>query len=312
MRQREQLAQRGNRETWPPLPIQEWEDTRHTLHMWTQIVGKIQLALAPHINHWWQVPLYVSSCGLTTSALPYGTQSLTLEFNFIDHVLEIRTSSGIEESIKLAPRSVADFYQEVMVRLDEIEMPVQIFTRPVEIAEAVPFEKDYENVSYDQEYVERFWRTLIQVDRVFKQFRGGFIGKASPVQFFWGSFDLAATRFSGRLAPRHPGGIPNVADWVMHEAYSHELSNAGWWPGGHGFDAAFYAYAYPEPEGYRQAAIAPQAAYYHPDLREFFLPYEAVQQAEQPDEMLMEFLQSTYEAAAELGNWDRAALERSS
>lgn len=310
MSKREQSAQDGNWEAWPSLPIQKWEDTCHTLHMWTQIVGKIKLALAPHINHWWQIPLYVSSRGLTTSTLPYDTQKLTLEFNFIDHVLEIRTSSGVEENVKLAPRSVADFYEEVMAKLHEVGMPVQIFTQPVEIAEAIPFEEDDEHDSYDQEYVERFWRVLTQVDRVFTQFRGGFIGKASPVQFFWGSFDLAVTRFSGRPAPPHPGGIPNVADWVMREAYSHELSNAGFWPGGQGVDALFYSYAYPEPEGYRQAAIAPEAACYHQDLSEFILPYEAVRQAEQPDEMLMEFLQSTYEAAAELGNWDRSALER--
>lgn len=310
MSQIEQSAPAGNWEAWPSLPIQEWEATCQTLHMWTQITGKIKLALAPHINHWWQIPLHVSSRGLTTSALPYDTQTLTLEFNFIDHVLEIRTSRGAEATVKLAPRSVADFYEEVMARLHEVGMPVQIFTQPVEVAGAIPFEEDTEHDSYDREYVERFWRVLTQVDRVFRQFRGGFIGKASPVQFFWGSFDLAATRFSGRPAPPHPGGIPNVGDWVMREAYSHELSNAGWWPGGQGVDAIFYSYAYPEPEGFGQVAIAPEAAYYHQDLSEFVLPYEAVRQAEQPDDMLLEFLQSTYEAAAELGNWDRSALER--
>lgn len=310
MTETEPSVQAENREAWPPLPIQAWEDTCHTLHMWTQIVGKIKLALAPHINHWWQIPLYVSSRGLTTSALPYDTQTLTLLFNFVDHLLEIRTSSGVEENVRLAPRSVADFYEEVMAKLREVGMPVQIFTRPVEVAEAIPFEEDDEHDSYDREYVERFWRALTQVDRVFTQFRGEFIGKASPVQFFWGSFDLAVTRFSGRPAPPHPGGMPNVGDWVMREAYSHELSSAGFWPGGQGVDAAFYSYAYPEPEGFREVAIGPETAYYHEDLGEFFLPYEDVRQAEQPDEMLMEFLQSTYEAAAELGDWDRSALER--
>ena len=311
MNQRKQSPQTTNGEIWPALPIQEWEDTRATLHMWTQIVGKIRLTLAPHINHWWQVPLYVSSQGLTTSAMPYDAQLLTLEFNFLDHVLEIGTSSGLEENVKLAPRSVADFYEEVMAKLQGVGMPVPIFAQPVEVAEAIPFAEDDEHDAYDPEYVERFWRALIQVDRVFTQFRSGFIGKASPVQFFWGSFDLAATRFSGRTAPPHPGGMPNVGDWVMREAYSHEVSSAGFWPGGQGADAAFYSYAYPEPEGFRQAAIRPQAAFYYEDLGEFLVPYEDVRRSEQPDELLLAFLQSTYEAAADLGQWDRSALERS-
>jgi len=310
MNHRKPSMQARSREAWPALPVQEWEDTRATLHMWSQIVGKIKLALAPHINHWWQIPLFVSSRGLTTSALPYDTQSLALEFNFLDHVLEIHTSGGAAESVRLAPRSVADFYEEVMARLQEVGMPVRIWTRPVEIVEAIPFDEDHEHASYDQEYVEHFWQALIQIARVFTQFRGGFIGKASPVQFYWGSFDLAVTRFSGRTAPAHPGGIPNVGDWVMREAYSHEQFTAGWWPGGQSIDAAFYAFAYPEPEGFSQMAIGPQAAYYHQDLGEFILPYEDVRQAEEPDEMLMEFLQSTYEVGAELGNWDRSALER--
>lgn len=310
MNQRKQSPQTTNGEIWPALPIQEWEDTLATLHMWTQIVGKIRLALAPHINHWWQVPLYVSSRGLTTSAMPYDAQLLTLEFNFLDHVLEIGTSSGLEEKVQLASRSVADFYEEVMAKLQKVGMPVQIFARPVEVAEAIPFAEDHKHGAYDREYVERFWRALIQVDRVFTQFRSRFVGKASPVQFFWGSFDLAATRFSGRTAPPHPGGMPNVGDWVMREAYSHEVSSAGFWPGGQGADAAFYSYAYPEPEGFSQAAIRPPDAFYYEDLGEFLLPYEAVQRSEQPDELLLAFLQSTYEAAAELGNWERSALER--
>lgn len=310
MNQTGQLAQSSSREAWPPLPLQDWEDTCVTLHMWTQIVGKIRLALAPHINHWWQVPLYVSSRGLTTSPMPYEAHTLTIEFNFLDHVLETRTSAGEEQYVTLAPRSVADFYEEVMARLQEVRMPVTIRPRPVEIMESIPFEEDDEHASYDEAYVERFWQALIQADRVLTQFRGAFIGKASPVQFFWGSFDLAVTRFSGRKAPPHPGGMPNVGDWVMREAYSHELSSAGFWPGSPGIDAAFYSYAYPEPDGFKGASVRPKAATYHEELGEFVLPYENVRQAEKPEEALMQFLQSTYEAAAELGDWDRLALER--
>ena len=295
---------------WPPLPLAAWEDSRATLHMWTQIAGKIRLALAPHVNHWWQVPLYVSSRGLTTTAMPYGYGSLTLEFDFLDHVLHIITSRGTQPAVQLAPRSVADFYGELMARLDEAGTPVRILARPVEVVEAIPFAEDHAHDAYDAAAVERFWRVLIQVDRIFNAFRGDFTGKASPVQFFWGSFDLAASRFSGRTAPPHPGGMPNVADWVMREAYSHEVSSAGFWPGGMGEEAAFYGYAYPAPPGYTQVAVKPEAAYYHETLGEFILPYEAVRQAADPEATLRQFLDSTYEAAAELGNWERAALER--
>lgn len=284
-------------EAWPPLPLAAWEESRATLHMWTQIVGKIRLALAPHLNHWWQVPLYVSSRGLTTSAMPYGRESLTLEFDFLNHVLHIIASTGVRERMKLEPRSVADFYTELMARLEGAEMPVRILARPVEAVEATPFAEDHAHNAYDAAAVQRFWRALVQADRVFNEFRGAFTGKASPVQFFWGSFDLAVTRFSGNPAPPHPGGMPNVADWVMREAYSHELSSAGFWPGSAGVDAAFYGYAYPEPPGFAQAAVLPEAGYYHEKLGEFILPYEAVRQAGEPEAALRAFLDSTYEAA---------------
>jgi hypothetical protein len=297
-------------EAWPPLPAAAWEESRTTLHMWTQIVGKIRLALAPHVNHWWQVPLYVSSRGLTTTAMPYDRDSLTLEFDFLDHVLDIISSRGGEQEMALGPRSVADFYGELMGRLDEMGMPVRILARPVEVVEATPFAEDQDHNAYDGEAVERFWQVLMQADRVLNEFRGAFTGKASPVQYFWGSFDLAASRFSGRTAPPHPGGMPNVGDWVMREAYSHEVSSAGFWPGSMGVDASFYSYAYPAPPGYAEASVVPQGAYYHETLGEFVLPYEAVRQADSPETALRAFLDSTYEAAAELGNWDRAALER--
>lgn len=305
----EQLTQTSHDDAWPPLPFEEWEDTCSTLHMWTQIIGKIRLALVPHINHWWQVPLYVSSRGLTTSPMPYDTRTLTIEFNFLKHVLEIRTSTGEEQHIVLAPRSVANFYEEVMIRLQQVGMPVRIWTRPVEIPEPIPFEVDHEHASYDEMYVERFWQVLAQAERVFAQFRSAYMGKVSPIHFFWGAFDLAVTRFSGRRAPLHPGGIPSVADWVMSEAYSHQLSSAGFWPGSQGGDAAFYSYAYPEPEGFVNAPLQPRAAYYHAGLGEFILPYRDMRQ-QNPDEALLAFLQSSYEAAASLGEWDRAALER--
>ncbi len=291
--------ERANRlaEAWPPLPLAAWQESMTTLHMWTQIVGKIRLALAPHVNHWWQAALYVSSRGLTTSAMPYGRDSLTLAFDFLDHALHIVASTGVREQMKLEPRSVADFYTELMARLDGAGMPVSILARPVEVVEATPFAEDHAHNAYDAAAVQRFWRALLQADRVFNEFRGAFTGKASPVQFFWGSFDLAATRFSGRPAPPHPGGMPNVADWVMREAYSHELSSAGFWPGSAGVDAAFYAYAYPEPPAFAQAPVRPAAAYYHDTLREFILPYEAVRQSANPEATLRQFLDSTFAAA---------------
>jgi hypothetical protein len=277
--------------------------------MWTQIVGKIRLRLMPMINHWWQVPLYVSSRGLTTSLMPYGDRGLEMEFDFDRHVLEISTTDGRLREIRLEPRSVADFYAETMTRLAELEMPVKIVAHPNEVAVAIPFADDREHDSYDARSAQLFWQSLVQADRVFTDFRSRFVGKASPVSFWWGGFDLATCRFSGRDAPAHPGGIPNCPDFVMREALSQELSEYGYWPG-EGDEGAFYAYAYPAPANYAAWAVKPDAAYYDPAMGEFLLPYQAVRAAEDPDGLLLTFLQSTYEAAAELADWDRRALER--
>ena len=297
-------------DVWPSLPLDAWQNTYATLHMWTQVVGKIRLALAPKINHWWQVPLYVTSRGLTTSPIPYGTRTFQVDFDFRDHRLCIETSDGDRRSFALVPRSVAAFYQETMAALRSLDLEVTIWTTPVEVPDPVPFEQDDEHAAYDPEYAQRFWRILVQADRVFTQFRSRFLGKVSPVHFFWGSFDLAVTRFSGRPAPRHPGA-PSVADFVTREAYSHEVSSCGFWPGGGGIDApVFYAYAYPGPDGFAEYPIQPREAYYSQDLREFLLPYDVVRTADTPDDVLLAFLQSAYEAAANLGKWDRAALER--
>jgi hypothetical protein len=296
--------------TWPSLPLAAWQDTYETLHMWTQIVGKIRMALAPKINHWWHSTLYVTPRGLTTSVIPYGTRTFEISFNFLEHHLQIETSDGITRTIALVPRSVADFYQDIMGTLRAIGIEVRIWTMPQEVQEPIPFEQDDKHAAYDPEYAQRLWRILVQVDRVMTVFRSRFIGKCSPVHFFWGSFDLAVTRFSGRRAPEHPGGVPNMADWVTREAYSHEVSSCGFWPGGGAVvDPVFYAYAYPTPEGFKDYPIQPNEAFYSSQMGEFILPYEAVRQADNPDEMLLTFLQSTYEAAANLGNWDRAALE---
>ena len=296
---------------WPPLPLAAWRDTYATLHMWTQIVGKTRLALAPPENHWWQCTLHVSERGLSTTPMPSGVRLLTVDFDFIDHVLVLRTSQGTSRRLPLQPQSVAQFYAQYTTALKELGFEPHMMPRPVEVERAIPFAEDVEHASYDAAAVHNWWRAMAQADRVFKRFRGGFIGKQSPAHFFWGSFDLAVTRFSGRTAPRHPGGAPNCADYVMVEAYSHECSSAGFWPGGGATEeAAFYAYAYPEPQGYSAHAVRPAAAYYHPKAREFILPYEAVRTAPDPDAALLAFLQSTYEAAADLGRWDRAALER--
>ncbi|HEY9780734.1 MAG TPA: DUF5996 family protein [Leptolyngbyaceae cyanobacterium] len=296
---------------WPSLPLAAWQETYSTLHMWTQVVGKIRLALAPKLNHWWQSTLLVTPRGLTTSSIPYGTRSFQISFNFLDHQLQIETSDGITKRIALAPRSVADFYQNVMFALSEIGIEVRIWTMPQEVAEPILFEQDERHRTYDPEYAQRFWQILVQVDRVMTEFLGRFIGKSSPVHFFWGSFDLAVTRFSGRRAPEHPGGVPNMADWVTREAYSHEVSSCGFWPGGGSVEEpVFYAYAYPAPEGFQDYRVEPKEAFYSLQMQEFILPYEAVRQAEDPDAMLFAFLQSTYEAAANLGHWERAALER--
>ena len=290
---------------WPALPIAEWQATRDTLHMWTQIVGKIRLTLSPYINHWWEVPLYVSARGLTTSPIPSEIGVFEIEFDFIDHKLIVRTSGGLEKTLPLAPRTVADFYADVMSLLASMGISVKIWPMPVEIPNPIRFDEDRTHASYDPEYANRFWRVLASADTIFKEFRGRFIGKCSPVHFFWGSFDLAVTRFSGRRAPERPG-----ADRITREAYSHEVISGGFWPGTGDVDAVFYAYAAPEPSGFAKAPVSPKAAFYSAQMSEFFLPYEAARQSASPRESLLGFLQSTYEAGATLGNWDRAELER--
>lgn len=293
---------------WPELPVEAWQSTRDTLHMWLQIVGKIRMALASPLNHWWHVPLYVSARGLTTSLMPHRMGGLEMQFDFERHVLDVSTTDGGHRAVLLQPRSVADFYGEVVGRLGDVGVEVDILARPVEVEESIPFAEDTEHDAYDAEYAHRFWRSLVDANRVFERFRGGFVGKQSPVQFFWGSFDLAVSRFSGRAAPPHPGGMPNVADWVMREAYSHELAAAGYWPGG-AAEGVFYAYAYPEPTGYRDARLASEFGVFDDDLGEFVLPYRSVRTAADPDETLLEFLEAAYGAAADLGDWERMGLE---
>jgi hypothetical protein len=295
---------------WPELPYAAWKDTCATLHLWTQVVGKIRLALTPWLNHSWHVPLYVTARGLTTSPIPYTDRSFEIVFDFIAHVLDVTTSDGTRRQIALRPQAVADFHASVLGMLGDLGIRVSITELPSEIPQAIRFSDDCVHASYDAEYAHRFWRVLVQADRLFKQFRTGFIGKASPVHFFWGSFDLAVTRFSGRSAPPHPGGAPGLNDAVMREAYSHEVSSAGFWPGGGGIDhAAFYSYAYPVPDGFKSAPVRPAAASFSDSLGEFLLPYDAVRLAADPDAMLLDFLESTYDAAANTGKWDRAALE---
>ena len=288
--------------SWPELPVERWAATRDTVHMWTQIVGKVRLALAPRANHWWNVPLYVNSVGLTTSLMPYRGSGVEITFDFNSHTLQIRTTRGVSRELALAPRSVADFYSEFRRRLDEVGVEVAINPRPVEVVEAIPFADDDQHADYDATAIHDFWLSLVGAHRVFTRFRGEFSGKASPVHFFWGAFDLAVTRFSGRSAPRHPGGIPNCPDWVMTEAYSDEVSSCGYWPGG-ATEGVFYSYAYPEPAGFRTGAVRPDGAAYDPDLAEFVLPYADVRAAEDPDEHLLEFLRSTYEAARTVARW---------
>ena len=291
---------------WPDLPLAAWKPTCETLHMWTQIVGKVRLAFAPPMNHWWQVPLYVSSRGLTTSPIPYNKGIFEVEFDFLNHELVIQTDDGRNKRLPLRPLSVADFYAEFMASLRSLGIDVKIWTTPVEIPNPIPFERDTEHASYDREYVTRFWRSLVLCDEIFKEFRCGFVGKASPVHFFWGSFDLAVTRFSGRRAPPRPD-----ADPITREAYSHEVISAGFWPGsGDIKEAAFYAYSAPEPEGFAQAQVRPAGAFYHSQLREFLLMYDDVRKAPSPSTALLDFLQSTYEAGANLAKWNRAELER--
>ncbi|MDQ1612342.1 MAG: hypothetical protein QOG00_2273 [Pyrinomonadaceae bacterium] len=293
-------------EVWPSLPLEAWKETYATLHMWTQIVGKVRLVQSPRINHWWQVPLYVSARGLTTTAVPHGTRNFEIEFDFIEHRLVIRTSDGQTRSLALAPRTVADFYRELMATLDALQLAVKIRAIPDELPNPIPFAEDEEHAAYDAEYANRFWRILAQSDRVLKEFRARFIGKVSPVHFFWGSFDLAVTRFSGRRAPERVG-----ADSINREAYSHEVISHGFWPGSGDVQMpAFYSYTTPEPAGLPQAAVRPAGAFYNPGTGGFILPYDDVRQAADPDRVLMEFLQSTYDAGANLAGWDRAALER--
>jgi Family of unknown function (DUF5996) len=295
---------------WPALSFAEWQDTATTLHMWTQIVGKIRLTLTPWTNHSWHVTLYLTSRGLTTSPIPHGVRTFEINFDFIDHQLRIETSDSERRTIELKPRSVADFYRNIMKSLDELDLPVTINKVPNEIENPIPFDEDEEHRSYDWEYANRFWRVLVQSDRVFKEFRSRFCGKCSPVHFFWGSFDLAVTRFSGRPAPPHPGGVPHLPDEVTREAYSQEVSSLGFWPGNTTAPTPiFYSYAYPEPPGFAEAKVRPAAAFYEPKFREFMLPYDVVRTSEKPDELLLDFAQSTYDAASILGKWDRDALQ---
>jgi hypothetical protein len=296
--------------TWPDIPLAAWRDTCSTLQLWTQIVGKIRLGQTPWLNHSWHVPLYVTARGLTTSPIPHGVRVFEMQFDFLDHVLRIDTAEGARRDIALKPQTVADFHAALMRALADLELPVTITDYPCEIADAVAFSTDRVHAAYDADYAQRFWRVLLQVDRIMKRFRTGFIGKSSPVHFFWGSCDLAVTRFSGRRAPLFTGKAPRVADAVMCEAYSHEVSSAGFWPGGNGIDyPAFYSYAYPTPPGFRNATLRPTDAFYSDTLGEFLLPYEAVRNAPDPDAMLLAFFQSTYEAAANSAGWDRLALE---
>jgi len=300
-------------QTWPRLDFADWSDTCATLHLWTQVVGKIRLKLAPMLNHWWQATFYVTARGLTTSPMPYRNLYVQIDFDFVDHQFVMRVSDGREEQFALAPMAVADFYAEVMRRLRALDVDIHIWTMPSEIENAVPFDQDRVHAHYDAGYAQRFWRALLHADRVFNIFRGRFIGKASPVHFFWGSFDLAVTRFSGRTAPPLTGTSPNVAAWVMREAYSHEVSSCGFWPGNGGYGRpAFYVYAYPEPPGYGDTRLRTAEAFYDGGLGQFILPYDAVRQSRDPDALLLSFLQETYAAAADLAGWDRQALERPS
>jgi hypothetical protein len=296
---------------WPAIPVADWQDTRDTLHLYTQVIGKVRLANEPILNHWWNTTLYVSARGLTTSLMAHPTgPAFQIDLDFLDHRLEVTTVTGARRSLDLVPRPVADFYTAVLSMLAELDVGTEIWPMPVEIVDAIPFPDDTVHASYDHDAVRRFWLALTEIDRVFEQFRSRFVGKASPVHFFWGAIDLAYTRFSGRTAPPHPGGAPNCGPHVMLEAYSHEVSSCGYWPGPPGEEGVFYAYAYPEAPGYRATPVAPAGARWDEALGEFILPYELVRTAPDPDAMLLRFLQSTYEAAADTARWDRAALER--
>ncbi len=307
------MTDKADLRPWPELPLWAWRDSCTTLHLWTQVVGKIRLASSPAVNHWWHVALYLSARGLTTSPMPHGGRTFQIDFDFVDHVLRIEASDGARAFFPLRSYPVSEFYRKLMASLDSLGLDVPIWTRPVEMTEVIPFEQDDAHAAYDPDYVRRFWRILASSDQVLKKFRGRFLGKASPVHFFWGGFDQALTFFSGRRAPLHPGGMPNLPDRVPREAYSHECSSMGFWPG-NGAPAidepAFYAYAYPEPEAYADAPVRPKQAFYSSEMKEFILLHEDVRRAEDPSAALMEFLASTFEAAATLGDWDRAELER--
>ena len=294
---------------WPALPFPEWKATAKTLHMWTQVVGKIRLALTPWTNHSWHVTLYVTARGLTTSPMFFNARALQIDFDFIDHILRFQTADTAEKTVRLGPKSVATFYREVMAALSDLKIAVEINSTPNEVDPAVPFEENETDAAYDPEYANRFWRVLLQADRVFKDFRSDFCGKCSPVHFFWGSFDLAVTRFSGRRAPQHPGGVPHLPDAVTREAYSHEVSSLGFWPGNEMMpEPIFYSYAYPAPTGFSEAKVQPSFAGYNAQLKEFVLPYDQMRRSESPDAALLDFAHSTYDAASTLGDWDRAAL----
>ena len=301
------------RDPWPSLPVHEWAETRDTLQLWTQIIGKVRLAHSPLLNHWWNVPLYVTARGLTTSLMwTTDERGFQIDFDFVAHQLVVTVTDGNRREIPLEPRSVADFYAAVVQSLDGLGIDPKIWTVPVEIPDAIPFEDDRTHASYDRDQVERFWSLLVRSSHVFNEFRTTFVGKSSPVHLFWGALDLATTRFSGRSAPPHPGGAPNCGPHVMHEAYSQEVSSVGYWPGATSgsSEGVYYSYAYPEPDGYRDHAVTPNEATYDDELGEFVLPYEVVRAAEDPRAVLLGFLQSTYEAAADQGGWDRRALER--
>lgn len=294
-----------NEELWPALPYDAWKDTYATLHMWSQVVGKVVLALAPPLNHSWGISFDVTPRGLTTRALPHGDRLFTIAFDFIDHQLVIETADGDRRTLALEPRTVAEFYRTVMAMLEELRLPVRIWPVPVEIPDPVPFERDTVHHSYDRDAVSRYWRVLLQVHRVFTESRTAFVGKASPSHFFWGSFDLAVTRFSGRSAP------PREGPAFMREAYSHEVISHGFWPGsGPILEPAFYAYAVPEPDGLKSARVRPDAAFYHQEMGEFILPYDAIRSAASPAAEITAFIESTYDRAATLARWDRAALDR--
>lgn len=303
-------VQESTESAWPALPFAAWSDTCETLHLWTQIIGKIRLQQMEWINHSWHVTLYVTARGLTTMPMPYGTRMFQIDFDFIDHQLDIVTHNGPRRSIPLRPMSVAAFYRTVFDALDSLGLDIRIHGKPNELPDPILFEQDEVHTAYDSVYANRFWLALSQTERVFQRFRSNFGGKVSPIHFFWGSFDLAVTRFSNKQAPIHPGGIPNLPDWITREAYSHEVSSAGFWPGNAQSPTPFfYSYAYPEPEGYSQAAVQPAEGHYSDTFREFVLPYETVRTAADPDETLLAFLQSTYDAASDLGGWDRSELD---